>query len=174
MCRHECCAEVKSASTGSIRFEQNSVMHRGLNQRWRNFGSLVETGLAASKMTSNAERMHTSLSSPPHTFLNPTIPNIYAPLCSTMPNLLMPCLTTAALKVLLLPFEQHSSLVMQNWNYFQDIAKTNMIQIDSAWWYLSICTWALDFTHMTLPGKRPTPTEVTTATLSSLVTPRMA
>ena len=86
MCRHECYAEVKSASTGSIRFEQNSVMHRGLNQRWRNFGSLVETGLAASKMTSNAERMHTSLSSPPHTFLNPTIPNIYAPLCSTMPQ----------------------------------------------------------------------------------------
>ena len=37
---------------------QVCVMRRGLNQRWRNFRSLVETGLVASKMTSNAENAH--------------------------------------------------------------------------------------------------------------------
>ena len=56
----------------------------------------------------------------------------YARLCLTLLNLLMPCLTTPAKKVLLLPFEQHSSLVVQNLNNFQDLAKTNMIQIDSS------------------------------------------
>ena len=68
----------------------------------------------------------------------------YVPLCS---NLLMHCLTAAALKVLLLPFEQHSSLVTQNWNYdklnihmFNRLQKQKwfrLIQHDDSWVFAS-------------------------------------